>query len=144
MYLLVSHWTCWRLRIGICCSLSGRKTQNGVSVNVFSLTGQCICYCLSGWETQKVVDLLLSHPCRPETQNCAPVNVFPLQDSDSEWWFICCCLSCNRPETQNNQNQNQNQNQLYSPSLCKHTRNLLWFLRSSWYIHTYIHIYIHI
>ncbi len=37
-----------------------------------------------------------------------------------------------------NQNQNQNQNQLYSPSVCKHTRNLLWFLRSSWYIHTYI------
>ncbi len=33
---------------------------------------------------------------------------------------------------------NQNQNQLYSPSVCKHTRNLLWFLRSSWYIHAYI------
>ncbi len=28
--------------------------------------------------------------------------------------------------------QNQNQNQLYSPSVCKHTRNLLWFLRSMW------------
>ncbi len=39
-------------------------------------------------------------------------------------------------------NQNQNQNQLYSPSVCKHTRNLLWFLRSSWYIHAYIHTYI--
>ncbi len=41
------------------------------------------------------------------------------------------------------QNQNQNQNQLYSPSVCKHTRNLLWFLRSSWYIHAYIHTYKH-
>ncbi len=88
-----------------------------------------ICYCL----------ILAGQRLR----NCAPVNVFPLQDSDSEWWFICCCLSCNRPETQNNQNQNQNQNQLYSPSLCKHTRNLLWFLRSSWYIHAYIHTYIY-
>ncbi len=36
-----------------------------------------------------------------------------------------------------------NQNQLYSPSVCKHTRNLLWFLRSSWYIHAYIHACIH-
>ncbi len=36
------------------------------------------------------------------------------------------------------ENQNQNQNPLYSPSVCKHTRNLLWFLRSSWCIHTYI------
>ncbi len=42
-----------------------------------------------------------------------------------------------------NQNQNQNQNQLYSPSVCKHTRNLFWFLRSSWYIHAYIHTYKH-
>ncbi len=37
----------------------------------------------------------------------------------------------------------QNQNQLYSPSVRKHTRNLLWFLRSSWYIHVYIHTYIY-
>ncbi len=36
----------------------------------------------------------------------------------------------------------QNQNQLYSPSVRKHTRNLLWFSRSSWYIHTYIHKYL--
>ncbi len=35
----------------------------------------------------------------------------------------------------------ENENQLYSPSVRKHTRNLLWFLRSSWYIHAYIHTY---
>ncbi len=41
-----------------------------------------------------------------------------------------------------NQNQNQNQNQLYSPSVCKHTRNLLWFFKKL-LVHTYIHINIH-
>ncbi len=40
------------------------------------------------------------------------------------------------------QNQNQNQNQLYSPSVCKHTRNLLWFFKKL-LVHTYIHINIH-
>ncbi|KAF4114049.1 hypothetical protein G5714_004272 [Onychostoma macrolepis] len=41
--------------------------------------------CGPGVETQNLVDLLVSHPCRPETQI----------------WLICCCLPCNRPKTQN-------------------------------------------
>ncbi|KAF4118491.1 hypothetical protein G5714_000542 [Onychostoma macrolepis] len=36
-------------------------------------------------ETQNLVDLLVSHPCRPDTQI----------------WLICCYLPCNRPKTQN-------------------------------------------
>ncbi len=39
------------------------------------------------------------------------------------------------------QNQNQNQNQLYSPSVCKHTRNLFWFFKKL-LVHTCIHTYI--
>ncbi len=82
-------------------------------------------------------DVMLDAAAQPERFNQASAVIMVSITLSSKHALTSSSFSSTK-----NQNQNQNQNQLYSPSVCKHTRNLLWFLRSSWYIHAYIYTYI--